>query len=608
MTTPTTRPTTGARISPRWWHTGYAAFAAATAVLILSDEDPDFPLIQTLAVIAYGLALVVSSAGALAPSRPGVRRLVIGFQLAYIPMQFPLCWASELPLLGMLLSVLTVIALRPRFPRLAPRARKVWLTLHVGLSVGWLGLSLAMTTLSAVGLYSGSHAARHGAYEIFHIFDLTIVIPSMALSIVTGVAIALGTPWGLIKHRWVLAKFVISLAIPVMAGVMQSPWVAELAERTEDPAGQPGDLGVALLASNALFVVLLWTATLLSVVKPGGRTRWGRKDLAARRAAPPDPARTAVPDIPAVVGEAFHVADDTVALTLRPTGGGPLPAWEPGAHIDVVLPSGLVRQYSLYGDPAERAVHRIAVLREPGGRGGSVEAHGLRPGTPLAVRPPRNHFPLADAPAHLFIAGGIGITPFLPMIDKIAGTGSAEWRLVYRGRSLSRMAFADQLAARHPDRVTLLPSDTHARPDLSGLLRQGRPGTAVYCCGPDELINAVEAAMPVACPHGTLHIERFSPRDRADTTADAPFDAELRRSGRTVHVPAGRSLLAAMHEVDPSLPASCTDGVCGSCVTRVLEGTPDHRDDVLQPYERDRRDVLYPCVSRSCGPRIVLDA
>ncbi|MGC7098269.1 PDR/VanB family oxidoreductase [Amycolatopsis lurida] len=585
------------RERPQAWQIGFAVFSAIAALVLFPGDDAVLPAIRMLGVAGYTLAAAVSIGCAIALPRDGARRLLIGFHLAFVPSQFLFAFPNPLPNLGMLLSVLIVLGLRPRFPQLSPRARKVWLTLHVGISVGWLGLSLGMVTLALTGLLAGTHAVRHGAYEIFHIFDLAIVIPSVVLTIITGLVVALGTPWGLVKHRWVLVKFVISLSIPAAAAV-ESRWVTELVARTADPVGEPGALGVSLVVVVGCFAVLLWTATTLSVIKPWGRTRWGRRELAVRRPA-------SRPETAVTITGRQQLAEDTIVLTVEQADR--LPAWEPGAHIDVVLPSGLVRQYSLCGDPATSDTYRIAVLHEPRGRGGSIELHELSVGTQLAIRGPRNNFQLADAPAYLFLAGGIGITPFLPMINRLATTGTP-WTLVYRGRSLDRMAFADMLATTYPGHVRLLPADTHPRPDLADLLRATSPGTAVYCCGPEGLIDAVVAAMPTECPHGTLHVERFAAGTRADTETNRPFDAELRRSKVTVRVPADRTLLAAIQEVDPALPSSCADGLCGSCVTPVLAGTPDHRDDVLQPHERDRTDLIYPCVSRAHSRLLVLDA
>ncbi|WP_409491603.1 PDR/VanB family oxidoreductase [Amycolatopsis sp. cmx-11-12] len=579
------------RAHQRWWQLGFAGFSVAAILILFPGENAVLPTIRTMGVVGYAVAAAVSLGCAAALPKPGARRLLIGFHLAFVPLQFLFAFPNPVPNLGMGLSVVMLIGLRPRFPRLSRRARKVWLILHIGVSVGWLGLSLGMLVLALTGLLAATHAGRHGAYEIFHLFDLVIVIPSVVLTIVTGLVLALGTPWGLVKHRWVLAKFLISLSIPAAAAV-ESRWVTELVARTEDPAAEPGALGVALVSTVGCFTILLWTATILSVLKPWGRTRWGRDNGSA-------------PAIAVTVTDRRRVADDTVELTLVPAGDHDLPRWEPGAHVDLVLPSGLVRQYSLCGDPAGTSGYRLAVLREPAGRGGSVEAHALRPGARVEIRGPRNNFPIVDAPEHLLIAGGIGITPFLPMLPRLTAAG-IPWQLVYRGRSLDRMAYAAPLAADYPGKVSLYPADTCRRPNLAELVRRLPDGAAVYCCGPAELIEAVTVAMTHDCPHGTLHVERFASTSR--TRAGHPFDAELRRSGRTVRVPADGTLLDAIHEVNPAVPASCTDGVCGSCRVPVLAGAPDHRDDVLQPHEQDRTDVIYPCVSRARGGKIVLDA
>ncbi|WP_233621474.1 PDR/VanB family oxidoreductase [Amycolatopsis sp. WAC 04182] len=578
------------RARPRWWQLGFAAFAVVAILVLFPGENAVLPSIRTMGVIGYAVAAAVSLGCAATLPKPGARKLLIGFHLAFVPLQFLFAFPNPVPNIGMGLSVVILVGLRPRFPRLSPRSRKIWLILHIGVSVGWLGLSLGMLTLALTGLLAGTHVERHGAYEIFHLFDLVIVIPSVVLTIVTGLVLSLGTPWGLVEHRWVLTKFLISLSIPAAAAV-ESRWVTELVARTEDPAARPGALGVALVITVGGFAISLWAATILSVLKPWGRTRWGRD-------------RDSAPAIAVTVADRRQVADDTVALTLAPVGDHDLPAWEPGAHVDLILPSGLIRQYSLCGDPAETRDYRLTVLRDAAGRGGSGEVHALRTGTQVKIRGPRNHFPIVDAPAYLLVAGGIGITPFLPMLPRLTAAGSP-WRLIYRGRSLDHMAYAEQLAAAHPTRVSLYPAVTCRRPDLAEPVRGLPAGAAVYCCGPAELVEAMTEVMAKECPQGTLHVERFAATAR--TREGRPFVAELRRSGRTVRVPANGTLLAAIHEIDPAVPASCVNGVCGSCRTTVLAGVPDHRDDVLQPHERDRTDVIYPCVSRATGGKLVLD-
>ncbi|PWK73365.1 ferredoxin-NADP reductase [Streptomyces sp. CG 926] len=275
-----------------------------------------------------------------------------------------------------------------------------------------------------------------------------------------------------------------------------------------------------------------------------------------------------------------------------------LPAWTPGAHVDVTLPSGLVRQYSLCGDPADAGRYTIAIRLIEDGRGGSREAHAqLVEGAELELRPPRNRFELVPAPSYVFVAGGIGITPILPMLRAATATG-ADWTLLYGGRSLDSMPFLDDLAA-YGDRVTVLPEDEVGLPDLSPLAAAA-PGTLVYCCGPEPLMLAViEAAQDPAA----VHLERFAP-SAAPGPARA-FTVELRRSGRVVEVAADESTLAAVRRELPDTPYSCEQGFCGTCQHRVLEGGVDHRDELLTDQERD--DSMLLCVSRAKGDRLVLD-
>ncbi|OAH15906.1 PDR/VanB family oxidoreductase [Streptomyces jeddahensis] len=302
-----------------------------------------------------------------------------------------------------------------------------------------------------------------------------------------------------------------------------------------------------------------------------------------------------------VVDRRESAADGVLALTLRHPLGEPLPVWEPGAHIDVLLGPGLERQYSLCGDPADRGVWRIAVLREPDGRGGSAYVHGeLREGDKVRVRGPRNHFALEPAPRYRFIAGGIGITPILPMLAAAEAAG-AEWTLLYGGRTRGSMAFTDELDA-YGDRVTIAPQDETGLLDLGSVLDDVPEGTLVYCCGPGPLLDAVEAR----CPGGLLHVERFQPKEQ-ETGPDTAFEVELSRSGKTVTVAEGVSVLDAVRSAGVEVLYSCTEGTCGTCETDVLEGTPDHRDSVLTDEEREAGETMMICVSRCRGPRLVLD-
>lgn len=285
-------------------------------------------------------------------------------------------------------------------------------------------------------------------------------------------------------------------------------------------------------------------------------------------------------------------------VELRLEGAG-LPAWQPGAHVDLVLPSGLVRQYSLCGDPADSGTYTVATRLIEDGRGGSREVHEqLHEGTEVEIRGPRNRFPLVDAPAYVFVAGGIGITPVLPMV-RAAEAAGADWRLVYCGRSRTTMPYLEEIERLGGgDGVTVVAEDESGFPEL-GFLAHLPAETVVYCCGPDGLMDAVGAAMPEG---RAPRLERFSAAAPAGGTA---FEVELRRSGRTVQVAADQSVLAAVREEVPGLMYSCRQGFCGTCQQRVLEGEIDHRDELLTDAERD--DSMLICVSRCAGKRLVLD-
>ncbi|KAA0940306.1 PDR/VanB family oxidoreductase [Streptomyces apricus] len=309
-----------------------------------------------------------------------------------------------------------------------------------------------------------------------------------------------------------------------------------------------------------------------------------------------------------VVAETELVADGVLALTLRHPLGGELPAWEPGAHVDVALAPGLERQYSLCGDPGDRHAWRVAVLREPAGRGGSAHVHErLAVGAGVRVRGPRNHFALLPSPRYRFVAGGIGITPILPMLAAAEAAG-ADWTLLYGGRTRLSMAFREELE-RYGDRVRLVPQDESGLLDLGPVLDSPAPDTLVYCCGPAPLLDAVEERC-AGWPAGSLHVERFRPKEPGegqDPYAETEFEVVLRRSGRTLTVPADASVLDTVLAAGVDALYSCTEGTCGTCETDVLEGVPDHRDSVLTEEERAAGDTMFICVSRCLGKRLVLD-
>ncbi|MEV7061292.1 PDR/VanB family oxidoreductase [Streptomyces collinus] len=302
-----------------------------------------------------------------------------------------------------------------------------------------------------------------------------------------------------------------------------------------------------------------------------------------------------------IVQRREFAAEGVLALTLRHPLGEPLPAWEPGAHVDVLLGPGLERQYSLCGDPADRSAWRIAVLREPAGRGGSAHVHEqLGEDAKVRVRGPRNNFRLEPAPRYRFVAGGIGITPILPMLAAAEAAG-AEWTLLYGGRTRGSMAFGGELG-RYGDRVTFAPEDETGLLDLPSVLDDVPEGTLVYCCGPGPLLDAVEAR----CPSGVLRVERFQPKEQ-ETGDDTAFEVELGRSGRTLTVAPDVSVLDAVRAAGVEVLYSCTEGTCGTCETDVLDGEPDHRDSVLTDDERATGETMLICVSRCRGGRLVLD-
>ncbi|SNR53235.1 Ferredoxin-NADP reductase [Haloechinothrix alba] len=298
-------------------------------------------------------------------------------------------------------------------------------------------------------------------------------------------------------------------------------------------------------------------------------------------------------------------ARDVLSLELVDPAGGALPEWEPGAHLDVGLGDGMRRQYSLCGDPGDRTRFRVAVRREEAGRGGSRRVHEqLRPGDFVDVRGPRNHFRLEKANGYLFLAGGIGITPILPMVAAAEAAGRP-WRLVYRGRDRASMPFAGELG-RYGKRVSLLPGDESDRPDVSGLVTELVTGLGtgglVYCCGPAPLLDEAAAC----CPAEYLRVERFAAPEQVDFPSGA-FEVRLATTGRTVTVPAERSVLDVLLDEGCDVPNDCREGICGSCETKVLDGSVEHRDHVLTEKERRSGGTMMVCVSRAARERLVLE-
>jgi len=309
-----------------------------------------------------------------------------------------------------------------------------------------------------------------------------------------------------------------------------------------------------------------------------------------------------------VVKDVRQITPDIRLFDLADADDWRLPPFEAGAHIDLHLPSGLVRPYSLCSDPAEPRLWQVAVKREQPSRGGSAELHeAVGAGRTLRVSLPRNHFPLAqDATRHLMIATGIGITPFLPMVRVLERAG-ADFILHASARTEAALPFADELRAleaRGLARIHLTRGAQASRIDVSAVIAQAiaDPACHVYACGSESLIAEVEQAATAA--PGRVHWERFHPPTGADASGPA-FMLELRRSRRTIAVAAGQSVLSALRDASIAVASSCEGGVCRACRVRVLEGAVDHRDHVLGTAER--ADWMMVCVSRAQGEQLVLD-
>jgi ferredoxin-NADP reductase len=298
-------------------------------------------------------------------------------------------------------------------------------------------------------------------------------------------------------------------------------------------------------------------------------------------------------------------ADDVRSIVLEHPDGSALPAWAPGAHIDVHIPTVGTRQYSLCGDPADENAWHIAVLREQDSRGGSVFLHDvLEAGAPLSTGAPRNNFPLSPAGHYEFVAGGIGITPLLPMLAELTAAG-ASWRLHYGGRRRDRMAFLGRLGA-YGDRVVLWPENERDLLPVAEITAAAGPDGLVYCCGPGPLLDAVEKACAAA--GATARVERFKPREPdAGPRAETAFAVLVERTGQLVPVQPDQSILDALADAGLDVPSSCREGTCASCETTVLAGEVDHRDSVLTESERQTGTTMMICVSRSHSERLTLD-
>jgi ferredoxin-NADP reductase len=314
---------------------------------------------------------------------------------------------------------------------------------------------------------------------------------------------------------------------------------------------------------------------------------------------------TNVSQVKLIVTDKRKVAEGVTSLTLARPDGRRLPDWTSGSHVDVVLPSGVTRQYSLCGDRWDPHTYRIAVLHETGGRGGSAYIHEqLTEGTSIALGGPRNNFPLVPSDKYLFIAGGIGITPLLPMVQQAEMLG-ADWKLLYLGRSRSTMAFLDELST-YNDRVLVMPKDEHGQSRLEEIIGDAATDTKVYVCGPQRLLTAVERHC-TDWPSGYLRLEHFSAKVQGAPARDTAFEVELARAGLSVTVSPNVSVLDALQKAGVNVLTSCREGTCGTCEVTVLAGEPDHRDSILGDADRAAGQCMFPCVSRSCSDRLILD-
>ncbi len=306
-----------------------------------------------------------------------------------------------------------------------------------------------------------------------------------------------------------------------------------------------------------------------------------------------------------VISRRELIVNRIVELKLAKPDGSKLPTWEPGAHIELNLPSGLVRQYSLCGDPSDD-FFTIAVLKEEQSRGGSIEIHeNLKLGDRISIRGPKNHFKLEPGALTVFVAGGIGITPLLPMMRKLSGDGKP-WALHYGGKSLAALAYLDALQLMDGNEINIYLKNETRRIPVSDVMSDLSPSDVVYVCGPESMIDEVEqTGAKLGIP---VHLERFGPiGGEAPSATGESFEVELARTGTVLTVPEDTRLIDIVRTVVPSVPFSCEEGYCGSCETGVIEGVPDHRDSILSPEEKEANECMMICVGRSKTARLVLD-
>jgi vanillate O-demethylase ferredoxin subunit len=304
-------------------------------------------------------------------------------------------------------------------------------------------------------------------------------------------------------------------------------------------------------------------------------------------------------------------AEDIAVFELADPSGGALPPFSAGSHIDVEVAPGLVRQYSLCNNPVERGRYVIGVLKDPATRGGSAGMHAINQGASIRISEPRNHFALEpSAQRSVLLAGGIGITPLLCMAERLDHIG-ADFVMHYCSRSPSRTGFRARIAAAPYARRAHFhfdDGDPAQKLDIDAALGSASADTHVYVCGPSGFIDFVLAAAAARGFAATnVHREYFTAASPAGASEPGAFQVKVASTGKVIDVPPERSILDVLRDVGVELPSSCEQGVCGTCLVRVLEGVPDHRDCFLTNEERAQGDQLTPCCSRSKTALLVLD-
>ena len=297
-------------------------------------------------------------------------------------------------------------------------------------------------------------------------------------------------------------------------------------------------------------------------------------------------------------------AEGVLSLDLCAPDGSDLPEFSAGAHVDLHVPGGQNRQYSLCGDPADRKTYRLGIRLVEGGAVTSMVHRQLRPGALLDVSTPRNNFPLLPAPHYLFIAGGIGITPMLPMLREANARG-AKWTLLFCVRRHEDAPFLAEAQSLGGD-VVLHASALGTRLDVEARLATVEPDTQIYCCGPEKLMLEVETHSR-HWPDGSVHFEWFAARARPEDEVSDGFELVCARSHLTLTVPSDKTVVQVLHDAGIQVAMSCEQGICGSCECRVLEGQVDHRDSILSTAEQLANETMMVCVSRAKSPRLVLD-